>query len=267
MIRKVILCMLIALIFPACGLKAGGDPAALQELNELSDTVFQLTRQTQYHEAVQILQYFEDRLKAAEKSEAEDVMTATEIRQVTLAYHDVLKSLEDKETEQTDKLKAAAQFRMLMDALESDHDPLWSSLKKPIMDSFQALKAGIQKEDGMTFQEKWNHFLSLYDTIYPSLTIDVPPKQLKSVSSHIDVVEHGDFQQMTESSKLERLTALEKDLEDVFNQVEEDDADPSLLWVILTTGSIILSTLTYVGFRKYKAEGERSKKREKDWPK
>ena len=68
---------------------------------------------------------------------------------------------------------------------------------------------------------------------------------------------------MTESSKLERLTLLEKDLEDVFDQVEEDDADPSLLWVILTTGSIILSTLTYVGFRKYKAEEDRRRKREK----
>ncbi|MDI5789376.1 sporulation protein YpjB [Bacillus licheniformis] len=64
---------------------------------------------------------------------------------------------------------------------------------------------------------------------------------------------------MTESSKLERLT-LWKRLEDVFDQVEEDDADPSLLWVILTTGSIILSTLTYVGFRKYKAEEDRRRK-------
>ena len=76
-------------------------------------------------------------------------------------------------------------------------------------------------------------------------------------------MENGGFQQMTESSKLERLTLLEKDLEDVFDQVEEDDADPSLLWVILTTGSIILSTLTYVGFRKYKAEEDRRRKREK----
>ncbi|ASB88725.1 sporulation protein YpjB [Bacillus sonorensis] len=267
MIRKVILCMLIGLAFPAGALKAGGDSAALQELNELSDTVFQLTRQAQYEEAVQILHYFEDRLKAAEHGGAEDVMTGAQIRQVDLGYRDVLKSLESEGTEQKDKLKAAAQFRMLMDAIESDHDPLWGSLKKPIMNSFKALKADVQKDDSLTFQEEWNHFLSLYDTIYPSLMIDVSPKQLKSVSSHIEVVEDGGFQQMTESSKLERLTMLEKDLEDVFNQVEEDDADPSLLWVILTTGSIILSTLTYVGFRKYKAEGDRRRKRENDWPK
>ncbi|MEC0714182.1 sporulation protein YpjB [Bacillus haynesii] len=266
MIRKVILCMMLALVFPAAGLKAK-ESSALQELTELSDTVFQLTRQSQYEEAVQILQYFEKRLKAAEKDGTEEMMTGSEIRQVSLAYHDTLKRLESEEVAQQEKFKAAAQFRMLMDAIESDHDPLWSSLKKPIMDSFSALKAGVQKEDNLTFREKWNHFLSLYDTIYPSLTIDVSPKQLKSVSNHIAVVENGGFLQMTESSKLERLTLLEKDLEDVFDQVEEDDADPSLLWVILTTGSIILSTLTYVGFRKYKAEEDRRRKREKDWPK
>ncbi|MED2943599.1 sporulation protein YpjB [Bacillus swezeyi] len=266
MIRKVILCILLALMFPADGLIAE-ESSALQELTELSDTVFQLTRQSQYDEAVQILHYFEERLKAAERDGTEDVMTGSEIRQVSLAHHDMLKSLESEETEKKVKFKAAAQFRMLMDAIESDHDPLWGSLKKPIMDSFRSLKADIQKEDNLTFREQWNHFLSLYDTIYPSLTIDISPKQLRSVSNHIEVVEHRDFQQMTESSKLERLTLLEKDLEDVFNQVEEDDADPSLLWVILTTGSIILSTLTYVGFRKYKAEGDRHKKREKDWPK
>lgn len=80
-----------------------------------------------------------------------------------------------------------------MDAIESDHDPLWGSLKKPIMNSFKALKADVQKDDSLTFQEEWNHFLSLYDTIYPSLMIDVSPKQLKSVSSHIEVVEDGAF--------------------------------------------------------------------------
>ncbi|NPC92815.1 sporulation protein YpjB [Bacillus sp. WMMC1349] len=267
MIRKVILCIVIVLVFPAGGLKAE-DSTALTELNELSDTVFQLTRQSHYEEALQIVQYFKNRLKTAEKNGTLKTMTSSQIRRVILACHEMQKSLRSTETRKKDKLKAAVQFRMLMDAIHSDHDPIWGSLKKPVMESFKALKAGIiQKEDSLTFQEKWNHFLALYDMIYPSLTIDVSQKQLKNVSNHIEVVQHGDFQNMSESSKLERLTTLQKDLEDVFNQTEEDDADPSLLWVILTTGSIILSTLTYVGFRKYRGEADRRRKRENDWPK
>ncbi|MEN2454698.1 sporulation protein YpjB, partial [Bacillus sp. JR_15] len=52
-----------------------------------------------------------------------------------------------------------------------------------------------------------------------------------------------------------------------FSLVDQDEADPSLLWVILTTGSIILLTLTYVGFRKYRAEKEKKQKRQADYPK
>lgn len=95
--------MMLALVFPAAGLKAE-ESSALQELTELSDTVFQLTRQSQYEEAVQILQYFEKRLKAAEKGETEGIMTGSEIRQVSLAYHDTLKRLESEEVAQQEKI-------------------------------------------------------------------------------------------------------------------------------------------------------------------
>jgi sporulation protein YpjB len=67
---------------------------------------------------------------------------------------------------------------------------------------------------------------------------------------------------MTKGTKLERLTLLQKDLKKVFDKVERDDADPSLLWVILTTGGIIITALTYVGYRKYRAEKKKEKKRE-----
>lgn len=90
--------------------------------------------------------------------------------------------------------------------------------------------------------------------IYPSLTIDISEDQLDTVGKHIEVIEQEGFQQMTESTKLERLSLLQNDLKSVFDRVEEDDADPSLLWVMITTGGIIITALTYVGYRKYRAE-------------
>lgn len=90
--------------------------------------------------------------------------------------------------------------------------------------------------------------------IYPSLTIDISEDQLDTVGKHIAVIEQEGFQQMTESTKLERLSLLQNDLKSVFDRVEEDDADPSLLWVMITTGGIIITALTYVGYRKYRAE-------------
>ena len=59
----------------------------------------------------------------------------------------------------------------------------------------------------------------------------------------------------------QELFALETELQTIFDGVMEDEADPSLWWVIISTGSIIVLTLSYVGWRKYKGEREKSKNR------
>lgn len=41
--------------------------------------------------------------------------------------------------------------------------------------------------------------------------------------------------------------------------MDEDEADPSLWWVIISTGSIIIATLSYVGWRKYNGDKEMKK--------
>ncbi|MBT9249974.1 sporulation protein YpjB [Bacillus halotolerans] len=262
--RKLTICLLIALIFYNGNAKAE-ERGSLKELNDLSDTVFQMTRQSKYEEALQVLSYFEKTLKSAEKQKQDSMLTGAQIRQITLGYNDMVRSLKQSDASDTQKLRAAAQFRMLMDAVDNQSDPLWGSLEKPIMEVFSALKQDVQKNESTSFHEKWNEFISLYDLIYPSLTIDISEDQLATVGKHIEVIEQEGFQQMTESTKLERLSLLQNDLKSVFDRVEEDDADPSLLWVMITTGGIIITALTYVGYRKYRAEKKKLKKR--DYPK
>ena len=63
------------------------------------------------------------------------------------------------------------------------------------------------------------------------------------------------------------LEALEAELQLLFDEMTEDEADPSLWWVIISTGSIIILTLSYVGWRKYKGDQEKEKplsRRQKD---
>ncbi len=51
--RKLTICLLIALIFYNGNAKAA-ERGSLEELNDLSDTVFQMTRQSKYEEALQV---------------------------------------------------------------------------------------------------------------------------------------------------------------------------------------------------------------------
>ncbi|AVM24389.1 sporulation protein YpjB [Bacillus pumilus] len=237
---------------------------ALQELTELSDSIFQLTRQAKYDEALQVALYVEKTFKA---ENWRGTLTNTQVRQITLGYQDIIKGLPQEELTEREKLRYASQFRMLIDAIQSDSEPLWGSLEKPIMGSFPTLKKEVKDPESTTFYEAWNELVSLYDMIYPSLTIDVSPEKLQMIKQHMAVIEQGEFLKASSGTKLERLTKLEEDLSSVFAHVDQDEADPSLLWVILTTGSIILLTLTYVGFRKYRAEKEKKQKRQADYPK
>ncbi|MFS0656545.1 sporulation protein YpjB [Bacillus sp. 179-C3.3 HS] len=259
---------MILLLFLVChpAVAKGEDTAGvtLQELTELSDSIFQLTRQAKYDEALQVALYVEKTFKA---EDWRGTLTNTQVRQIILGYQDMIKGLPQEDLNARDKLRYASQFRMLIDAIQSDSEPLWGSLERPIMASFPTLKKEVEDSESTTFYEAWNEFVSLYDMIYPSLTIDVPVEKLQTIKQHIEVIEQGGFLKASSGTKLERLTLLEEDLSSVFANSDQDEADPSLLWVIFTTGSIILLTLTYVGFRKYRAEKEKKKKRQADYPK
>ena len=68
---------------------------------------------------------------------------------------------------------------------------------------------------------------------------------------------------MTDQQAQLELDALQYDLKNIFENMEEDEADPSLWWVIISTGSIIILTLSYVGWKKYKGDKEAKKSPEK----
>ncbi|MGE6629548.1 sporulation protein YpjB [Bacillus sp. NPDC077027] len=263
--KPIVMILLFSLIFhPYVARGEEAVVAKLNELTELSDSIFQLTRQAKYDEAIQVVSYFEKMFKA---ENWRGTLTNTQVRQITLGYQDILKGLAQEDLNEQEKLRYASQFRMLLDAIQSDSEPLWGSLEKPIMGSFSVLKKEVKDPESATFYETWNEFVSLYDMIYPSLTIDIPFERLQTIKQHIEVIEQGEFLKASSGTKLERLTRLEEDLSSVFAQVDQDEADPSLLWVILTTGSIILLTLTYVGFRKYRGEKGKKRKRQADYPK
>ena len=45
---------------------------------------------------------------------------------------------------------------------------------------------------------------------------------------------------------------------------KKDEADPSLIWVIISTGGMIVLTLSYVGWRKYRGEKEKNRTHENE---
>jgi sporulation protein YpjB len=64
---------------------------------------------------------------------------------------------------------------------------------------------------------------------------------------------------------MKELEGLETDLKKLFSDMDEDQTDPSLWWVIISTGSIIIMTLSYVGWRKYKGDKDIQKDQRREY--
>lgn len=114
------------------------------------------------------------------------------------------------------------------------------------------------------FHTSLNTFLSLYNMIHPSMKIDITPERIQKIDAKVNFIDHYRPHVLSEPSSQAELELLEADLQTLFDEMAEDEADPSLWWVMISTGSIIVLTLSYVGWRKYIGDREKAKNIQKE---
>lgn len=228
-------------------------------LNEISHEAFHLAKEQHFDEALQLMTYFGKQFKKLNMDTAK--ISYQQLRIIAAVHEKAIEKLENKSAPE-EKIQAVTQFRLLTDALFSENEPLWSSMESPIMTSFSGAKAKLEKGRINGFSKDWNKFLSLYDIIYPSITIDLDANKVKKVDRDIAIIKNVHFRDYSEETRNKRLALMEDDLKALFERVKDDEADPSLIWVMISTGSVILLALSYTGWRKFKGEREQKSERE-----
>ncbi|MCD7033385.1 sporulation protein YpjB [Metabacillus sp. GX 13764] len=225
-------------------------------LNAISHDVFHLAKEHHFAESLQLISYYGRQFKKLDMKEAG--ISYDELRAIAAVHQNAEEALQSKK-EPEEKIKAVTQFRLLSDALHSKNEPLWGSMEEEIMTAFAETKKVAEK--GKPYQEEWKKFLSLYEMIYPSVSVDVSSDKVKKVDSDIAIIADRQFAGLSENAKTKLLDAAQTDIQKLFEKAKDDEADPSLIWVMISTGSIILLSLSYAGFKKYK--GEQQQKQQK----
>jgi sporulation protein YpjB len=100
--------------------------------------------------------------------------------------------------------------------------------------------------------------------IYPSLKVDLSKETMQQLDTRIQYINQYRPEVISDGESQKELDALQNELSTIFDEMGEDDTDPSLWWVIISTGSIIIMTLSYVGWRKYKGDREKPRKEHND---
>jgi sporulation protein YpjB len=234
----------------------------VDELDNISDEALQMVKLHRYEDASRLLKHFSEEFLSVTGNGRPFSMD--ELRIITVAHDEAIEAVASAEMGHNERMNRVTKFRLVIDAIASTHQPLWTEMEGPIMTVFNDMKQAAYEGDNDQFHSNLNSFLSLYNVIYPSLKIDITPDRIQKVDAKVSFIDQYRPQVLTEASSQDELETLEADLQNIFDDMTEDEADPSLWWVIISTGSIIILTLSYVGWRKYKGDNDKSKNVQKE---
>lgn len=232
--------------------------SSLTELDQLADEALQMTKFTRHEEAKRLLEQFAHLF--SEHGVHDKTFSMDELRVLTVTHHEALKAVTSIDLDQEERIRHVTTFRLAMDAVVSTHQPLWAEMESPILEAFSQVKNAALEGDRHRYEQKLNTFLSTYTIIQPSLKIDLPIERLQKLDAKITYIDQY-RKEISHKEWSSQLDELEDDLKKLFSNVDEDEADPSIWWVITMTGSMIVLTLSYVSWRKYK--GQKQKKQRK----
>jgi sporulation protein YpjB len=255
---RAIVCLMMLAVFMLAPYTINAEQTSpIDKLDEISDEALQMMKLQRYDDAKKILEYFSEQFLTFTVKERPFSMD--ELRIVTIAHHDAVEASVSATMTHEERLNRVTKFRLVVDAVTSTQQPLWAEMEGPVMSAFNSVKEAAYNGDNEHFHSKLNSFLSLYKVIYPSMKLDVSPERMQKVDARVNFIDHYRPQVLTQSSSKQELEALQLDLQKIFDDMKEDEADPSLWWVMISTGSIIILTLSYVGWRKYKGDSEKEK--------
>ncbi len=262
LIAAIIVIGMIAGSYSALAAGTGeSDDKQAEQLNKLADQALMLARQGRYGESRRILDHFSDRFM--DDPSASGRFDMYELKVAVTAQQQAMDALTRVQFPHEERVQAVTQFRFVVDALYSEHQPLWMKMKGTILGDLQELKAAAIKEDHQQYQQRLNHFIADYTVIHPALSLDRPGDDVQVLHSYITHLENERMTDTLYQEKISQLADLEASLAGLFSEPERDNADPSLFAVIYSIGGVILSALFYAGWKKYRAERNRRPHRRK----
>lgn len=261
--RQVIMAMVAALVLSFPMSIEADESTSLhtwKELNHTSDQILQLVKQEQFEEAKQLLDYFS--VTFLDVDFQEEGISMTSLRTVTGSFEEAVEAVTATDMAIDQRIYKVTAFRLTVDALSSEHHPLWLHTEKSVMQSLAQMKEAVKVDENQAYQHRFNDFLRHYKMIRPALFINLEPQDLQKIDSQVTFLERMRSESLDKDKVVSHIELMEAEWTNLYNRVKEDSADPSLWWVMFTIGGMITMSLSYVGYKKYKAEKQKVRVKE-----
>lgn len=260
MVKKIFIIFVALYVFIQSSniVKASSD---LQKLDAKTDEILQMVKVQRYDVALKLLDSFSANFLSVTASE--DIFTRDELRIIYSAYGELMYQMKKQDVEHSQKVNAATKLRLVVDAVFSEQQPLWTKMEEPMMSTFHDTIKAANESNSQMFESELDNLLAQYDLIYASLLVDFQPETIQMLDASFHYIDQYRPQVFLNGMEQQELEVLRYEMQAIFNEMKEDEADPSLWWVIISTGSVIMATLSYVGWKKYRGSKESSKYKNK----
>lgn len=227
------------------------------ELDQVAGQMLQFTKQEKIDEAKRLTSVFADGLNAY--SFEDQVWSMSSLRTLVTTFEHADHALTSTEMSDAERSRLVTSFRLTVDSFLENENPLWNQVELPLMDALDRLDQAISSNDQTEFNRELNEYRSIYAMVRPAIQITVDDDQVQT----LDGFNHFFLNSSLTDQELEdHVHEMRQSYQMLFQTNGKDEADPMIYWVMFTIGAPVILSLSYVGFRKYKAEKRRVKAKE-----
>lgn len=228
-----------------------GEHKDLKALNNIANQVLELGKQENYEQAKKVLNNFPTLFL---KQTSENQLSMAQVKMIIHTYEKAEEAVTRVQMNLDERIHYLTQFRLAVDALSSEHQPLWKEADERVLTPLDRATQALLNQKRDDFHFYLNEFFTSYEMIRPSLVIALPRKEFERVQSYVTFLENERHSLYTNDSAEDTLQQIGKAFRALFEEAQEDSAFASLIDVIFIIGGAIVTTLIYVGWRKYKGQ-------------
>ncbi|HJV46387.1 MAG TPA: sporulation protein YpjB [Bacillota bacterium] len=222
-------------------------------LDQLSEQLLELTEQGKFAEAKQRL----DELSSLYPQVGAQKLSIEALAIVSETLVNAKRSFAAVRPDKNAMLWSANQVRLLMDALTHPNQPMWKSYHSIYRNQIDKMIAAVDKGDSKSFNNELKDNLNLYNLLRPCFAIHQTPQTIEMMDSLYNfLVKRTQLEQLNGTEVHSSLEQLRQVSDGVFLGKEQNTLSLTLssnspITMITIMSSILLSVLTYVGWRMY----------------
>ncbi|QQK76032.1 hypothetical protein HUG15_11010 [Salicibibacter cibarius] len=178
---------------------------------------------------------------------------------IIMSYERLQGALTEVSLERDERLAQALSFHYAIDAVINPENPKWKETRRDVEEQLAQLREAAS-EGGSSFEHAWNDWRKTFEMIHPAATLRLSPSEREKVRSLVTFMDEHSHRLKDEQAARPFFDALEAQMTRLYEgDIEEND--PSLITVIAIISGAILLSLSYAGWKKYRGEARRSRRK------